>query len=292
MEENGITPELLTVSDDAILEIVRSYTREAGVRNLERELGGICRVVARKVAQGEKEPTTVTPDNLADFLGPIRFRWELAEEEDEIGVATGLAATMAGGDILFVEATVVPGKGRLTLTGKLGEVMQESAQAALTYARMRAPDLGIAPTFFEKNDVHIHVPAGAIPKDGPSAGVTMATALVSAITRRPVHKGVAMTGEITLRGKVLPVGAIRDKVLAAHRGGIKKVVIPRDNERDLQEITQEVRESLEFVLASHVDDVLNVALHSEKRKEVSKLVAAEAAGSAAARQEMRPSRER
>jgi ATP-dependent Lon protease len=226
------------------------------------------------VAEGAKKPTTVTPDNLADFLGPIRFRWELAEEEDEVGVATGLAATMAGGDILFVEATVVPGKGRLTLTGKLGEVMQESAQAALTYARMRAPDLDIAPAFFEENDIHVHVPAGAIPKDGPSAGVTMTTALVSAITRRPVHKSVAMTGEITLRGKVLPVGAIRDKVLAAHRGGIKKVVIPRDNERDLQEIPQEVRESLEFVLAAHVDDVLNVTLHGEKREEPSRLAPA------------------
>jgi ATP-dependent Lon protease len=300
MQENGIARKLLTVTDGAILDIIRSYTREAGVRNLERELGGICRVVARKAAQGEEEPTNVTPDNLADFLGPIRFRWELAEEEDEIGVATGLAATMVGGDILYVEATVLPGKGRLTLTGKLGEVMQESAQAALTYARMRASDLAIAPAFFDKNDVHVHVPAGAIPKDGPSAGVTMATALVSAITRRPVRKGVAMTGEITLRGKVLPVGAIRDKVLAAHRGGIKKVVIPRDNERDLQEIPQEIRESLDIVLAEHVDDVLNVALHARKRKEVSKLVSAgaarkdgrPAAGRTAAAQKTRPSRKR
>jgi len=213
-----------------------------------------------------------TPENLSQFVGPARFHWELAEEADEIGVAPGMAATTAGGDILFVEASVVPGKGRLILTGKLGEVMQESAQAAVTYARMRAPELGIAPTFFERNDIHIHVPAGAIPKDGPSAGVTMATALVSAITRRPIRKDVSMTGEITLRGKVLPVGAIRDKMLAAHRGGIKKVIVPKDNQPDLEEVPAEVRESLEFVLAEHVDDVLNTALHAQRREEVSKLV--------------------
>ncbi len=271
VRENGLPEGMLQVSEDAIREIIRSHTHEAGVRNLERELGAICRGVARRAARGEGEPVIVTPANLAELLGPARFRWELAEEADEIGVAPGMAATMAGGDILFVEASVVPGKGRLILTGKLGEVMQESAQAAVTYARMRAADLSISPTFFERNDIHIHVPAGAIPKDGPSAGVTMATALVSAITRRPVHKDVAMTGEITLRGKVLPVGAIRDKVLAAHRGGITKVIIPKDNQPDLEEIPAEVRQGLEFVLAEHVDDVLNAALHAERRQEVSKL---------------------
>jgi len=271
LRENGISPELLAVSDEAILEIVRSHTHEAGVRNLERELGTICRKVARQVAKGESKPTSVTPANLPDFLGPIRFRWELAEEADEVGVATGMAATMAGGDILFVEASVVPGKGRLILTGKLGEVMQESAQAAVTYARRRGPELQIARDFFEQNDIHIHVPAGAIPKDGPSAGVTITTALVSAITKRPVYKSVAMTGEVTLRGKVLPVGAIRDKVLAAHRGGIKKVMIPKDNERDLLEVPAEIRETLEIVLVEHVDDVLNAALHAEKREEPSRL---------------------
>jgi ATP-dependent Lon protease len=282
LRENGISPKLLQVSDEAMLEVVRSYTREAGVRNLERELGAICRKVARQVAKGEKKPTSVTPANLADFLGPIRFRWELAEEADEVGVATGMAATMAGGDILFVEASVVPGKGRLILTGKLGEVMQESAQAAVTYARRRGPELEIAPDFFERNDIHIHVPAGAIPKDGPSAGVTIATALVSAVTKRPVYKSVAMTGEITLRGKVLPVGAIRDKVLAAHRGAIKKVVVPKDNERDLQEVPAEIRESLEIVLVEHVDEVLNAALHTEKQEEPSRLAVVEA-GSAGPR---------
>jgi len=269
--ENGIPEGMLAVNEEAIREIIRGHTHEAGVRNLERELGAICRGVARQVARGESEPVTVTPENLSQFLGPPRFRWELAEEADEIGVAPGMAATMAGGDILFVEASVVPGKGRLILTGKLGEVMQESAQAAVTYARMRASELSITPTFFERNDIHIHVPAGAIPKDGPSAGVTIATALVSAITRRPIHKDVSMTGEITLRGKVLPVGAIRDKVLAAHRGGIKKVVVPKDNEPDLEDVPAEVRQDLEFVLAEHVDDVLNAALHTQPREEVSKL---------------------
>jgi ATP-dependent Lon protease len=274
VEENGIPPEMLTVTDDAILELSRSYTREAGVRNLERELGAICRGIARRVAKGEAEPVTVGEENMSDFLGPPRFRWELAEEKDEVGVSTGLAATMTGGDVLFVEATPVPGKGRLILTGKLGEVMQESAQAALTYARSRASLLKIPPTFFDKNDIHIHVPAGAIPKDGPSAGVTIATALVSAITRRPVRKDTAMTGEITLRGKVLPVGSVRDKMLAAHRAGIKRVLLPDENENDLAEVSEEVRRELDFVLVEHVDEVLNAALHPEKRQEEPKLVAA------------------
>ncbi|TET95739.1 MAG: endopeptidase La, partial [Dehalococcoidia bacterium] len=274
VRENGIPPDTLTVTDDAILELTRSYTREAGVRNLERELGAICRGIARRVAKGEAEPVTVGEENISDFLGPPRFRWELAEEKDEVGVSTGLAATMTGGDVLFVEATPLPGKGRLILTGKLGEVMQESAQAALTYARSRASLLEIPPTFFDKHDIHIHVPAGAIPKDGPSAGVTIATALVSAITRRPVRKDVAMTGEITLRGKVLPVGSVRDKVLAAHRAGIKRVLLPDENETDLAEVSEEVRRELDFVLVEHVDEVLNAALHPERRQEAPKLVGA------------------
>jgi len=274
MRENGLPEGCLKVTEGAILEIIRSYTREAGVRNLERELGSICRGVARRIAKGETESITVTEANLADFLGPSRFRWELAEEEDEAGVATGLAVTMTGGDVLFVEAATVPGKGRLILTGKLGEVMQESAQAALTYARSRASALDIPASAFDKNDIHIHVPAGAIPKDGPSAGVTMATALVSALTRRPVRKEVAMTGEITLRGKVLPVGSVRDKVLAAHRAGIKRVILPRDNENDLLEVPEQVRRELEFVLVEHVDEVLNAALHPERLEEVPRLAAA------------------
>ncbi len=263
LTENGIPADQLLVTDSAIREIIRSYTREAGVRNLERELGSVCRRVARRIAEGQTEQIIVTDDNLSDFLGPTRFRWELAGLSDEIGVATGLAATMSGGDVLFIEATAIPGKGRLILTGKLGDVMQESAQAALTYARSRALSLNASPAFFDHNDVHIHVPAGAVPKDGPSAGVTLATALVSIMTRRPIHKDVAMTGEITLRGKVLPVGAVRDKVLAAHRAGIKQVVLPKDNENDLADIPDDVRRDLQITLVEHVDEVLAAALHEK-----------------------------
>ncbi|HEV8575400.1 MAG TPA: endopeptidase La [Dehalococcoidia bacterium] len=273
LSENGIPDGALRVTESAITEIIRAYTREAGVRSLERELGSVCRGVARRVANGDHEALTIDEANVSEFLGPSRFRWELAAKADEVGVATGLAATMAGGDVLFVEATTVPGRGRLILTGKLGEVMQESAQAALTYARSRAAALDIAAAAFDKNDIHIHVPAGAIPKDGPSAGVTMATALVSALNRRPIRKEVAMTGEITLRGKVLPVGSIRDKVLAAHRAGSKQIVMPRDNENDLAEVPDDVRRELEFVLVEHVDEVLNAALHPEKTQDRPKLAA-------------------
>jgi ATP-dependent Lon protease len=263
LTENGIPENRLLITDGAIREIIRSYTREAGVRNLERELGSVCRRVARSIAEGDAAQIVVTDENLADFLGPARFRWELAGLKDEVGVATGLAATMAGGDVLFIEATATPGKGRLLLTGKLGDVMQESAQAAMTYARSRATALGASPAFFDQTDIHIHVPAGAVPKDGPSAGVTLATALVSIMTRRPVRKDVAMTGEITLRGKVLPVGAVRDKVLAAHRAGIKRVLLPKDNENDLADIPEDVRRELEITLVEHVDEVLAAALNPE-----------------------------
>ncbi|MEX1194318.1 MAG: endopeptidase La [Dehalococcoidia bacterium] len=268
---NGITKKAARVSEGAIREVIRSYTREAGVRNLERELGSICRGVARKVAEGHKELVSVTQDTVSDYLGPPRYRWELTQDKDEIGVAAGLAATWAGGDVLFVEASAVPGKGRLILTGKLGDVMQESAQAALTYARSRAEPLGISPEFFDQNDIHIHVPAGGVPKDGPSAGVTMATVLVSVMTRRPVYKDVAMTGEITLRGKVMPVGAIRDKVLAAHRAGSKRIVLPRENENDLLDVPEEIRRELQFILVDHVDEVLKATLHPEVREEKPKL---------------------
>jgi ATP-dependent Lon protease len=263
LEENGIPKDAIRVTDAAIREIIRSYTREAGVRNLERELGSICRGMARKIAEGETATEVVTDEKIADFLGPARFRWELAAEEDEIGIATGLAATAAGGDVLFVEASAVSGKGRLILTGKLGDVMQESAQAALTYARSRASVLNISLDAFDRNDIHIHVPAGAIPKDGPSAGVTMATALVSALTRRRIRKDVAMTGEITLRGKVLPVGAVRDKVLAAHRAGSTCVIIPAENESDLIDVPDDVRRDLQVALVESVDQVLTTALHPE-----------------------------
>ncbi len=260
LKENGLTPERLEFQDEAVLGIIRSYTREAGVRNLEREIGSVCRKVASKVAKGEEARTTVRLADLQEFLGPAQFRYEMAEEADEIGVATGLAWTPVGGDVLFVEAAVVPGKGSLTLTGKLGDVMQESARAALTYARSRAVEFHLPEHFYERNDIHIHVPAGAIPKDGPSAGVTMTVALISALTRRPVSKKVAMTGEVTLRGKVMPVGGIKDKVLAAHRAGAKTVILPKDNEKDLAEVPEHVRKELQFLLVECVDEVVEAAL--------------------------------
>jgi ATP-dependent Lon protease len=274
LKENGLTSEQLDISDGAVLGIIRNYTREAGVRNLEREIGTICRKVARCIAEGSKETIMVTPDKLHDYLGLEKFYYELAEKADEIGVATGLAWTPTGGDIIFVEAALVPGKGNLILTGKLGDVMQESARAALTYARsllirwqekVHAKYIATIPEdFYEKTDVHIHVPAGAIPKDGPSAGITMAVALVSALSKYPVGKDIGMTGEITLRGKVLPVGGIRDKVLAAHRAGLKKIVLPQENERDLEEIPQEVKEQLQFIFIKTIDEALKAVLKDPK----------------------------
>jgi ATP-dependent Lon protease len=266
LKENGLTEKQLVFTDDAVLAIIRNYTREAGVRNLEREIGSICRKRARKVAQGARRKTTITPKKLQEYLGPQKYRYEVAERGDEVGVATGLAWTPVGGEILFIEAALVPGKGTLILTGHLGDVMQESGKAALTYARSyeqqhlkrgRKDGKG----FYEANDIHIHIPAGAIPKDGPSAGVTMAVALLSAVTGRPVRKDIAMTGEITLRGKVLPVGGIRDKVLAAHRAGIRKMLLPRENiERDLEEVPQQVKDEVEFVPLERIDQALETAL--------------------------------
>jgi len=271
LSENGLIPQRIDIADESVLAIIRNYTREAGLRNLEREIGTICRKVARQVAEGKEEPTTVTPDELHDYLGAKKFRYEIAEKADEVGVATGLAWTPTGGDVIFVEATLVPGKGNLTLTGKLGDVMQESARAALTYARsaFTRPELeryvlNIPDDFYEKNDVHIHVPAGAIPKDGPSAGITMAVALVSALSKRPVSRDTGMTGEITLRGKILPVGGIRDKVLAAHRAGLKRVILPKENEKDLEEIPQQVKEELQFVLTDNIDEALRAALKDSR----------------------------
>ncbi|MBI4297119.1 MAG: endopeptidase La [Chloroflexi bacterium] len=269
LKENGLTAENLEFQDEAVLAIVRSYTREAGVRNLEREIGSVCRKVASRAAQGEKGKIAIAAQDVAEHLGPPHFRYEMAGEADEVGVATGLAWTPVGGDVLFVEAAVVPGKGSLTLTGKLGDVMQESARAALTYARSRARELNLPEHFYEKNDIHIHVPAGAIPKDGPSAGITMTVALVSALTRRPVSKKMAMTGEITLRGKVLPVGGIKDKVLAAHRAGIRKVALPKENEKDLAEVPEHVRQELQFLLVEHADEVLEAALESAEKEPAS-----------------------
>ncbi len=260
LSENGVSKKNLSITDAAVMEIVRRYTREAGLRNLEREIGTICRKVARSVAMGNTKKVTVTPKKLKEYLGPEKFRYEVAEGEDEVGVATGLAWTQAGGDVLFVEASLVPGKGGLILTGSLGEVMQESAKAALTYARSQARALGVKEDFYAKKDVHLHVPAGAIPKDGPSAGVTMAVALASAISGRPVRKNVAMTGEITLRGKVLPVGGIKEKVMAAQRAGIKRVILPKENEKDLEEVPKQIRDELQFTTVERIEEVFREAL--------------------------------
>jgi ATP-dependent Lon protease len=277
LAENGLQADDLELPDETIRAVMDRYTREAGVRNLERSIGTICRKVARKKIEGSVGAKLVLgPDELEEYLGHRQFRNEITEEQDEVGVATGLAWTEVGGDVLFVEASMVPGHGNLTLTGQLGEVMQESARAALTYARSRAEALGVDPQFFDKVDLHVHVPAGAVPKDGPSAGVTMATAITSAMTKRAVNKDVAMTGEITLRGRVLPVGGIKEKVLAAHRAGVKTVCLPRENAKDLDELPPEVRESIRFVPVDHVDEVLNEALRPmvlEEKPEVAPVAA-------------------
>ncbi len=256
--EAGISGELLDLSNDAVLRIIEQYTREAGLRNLEREMAAICRKVARKVADGRTSRTRITRRNLHQYLGPPRFLTE-TQEQNEIGVATGLAWTSAGGELLHVEASLSKGRGNLTLTGQLGDVMRESAQAAVSYARAQAKNLGLEENFYQKQDIHIHVPSGSIPKDGPSAGITMGTALISALTRRPVSRNVAMTGEITLRGRVLPVGGLKEKCLAAFRSGVETVAIPFQNQKDLEEIPRPLRNKLHFILARNMNDVLAVA---------------------------------
>ncbi len=260
-KENGLEAFGLEITDAALRKIIREYTREAGVRNLEREIGTICRKVATQVASGDsRAPKRVTARMLHRFLGPPRFRYGLAEKHDEVGAATGLVWAETGGDIVTVEATLVKGNGKLVLTGQLGDVMKESAQAAVSYVRSRSRRLGVDEDWYSKFDVHIHVPAGAQPKEGPSAGITMATALASALSGRPVRKDVAMTGEITLRGKVLPVGGLKEKVIAAHRAGIRTVILPKENERDMHEIPENVRRALRFRFVEHMDEVLEEAL--------------------------------
>jgi ATP-dependent Lon protease len=259
-EDNGLSAKTIEISDDAMLRIIGEYTKEAGLRNLEREIASICRKVARKVAEGKTELTRITRANVQSFLGAPKFLPEAEQEHHEIGVATGLAWTSAGGEILYVEASLSKGRGNLTLTGQLGEVMKESAQAAVSYARAHAKKLDIEEDFYQKLDIHIHVPAGAIPKDGPSAGITMATALISALTKRAVSRDVAMTGEITLRGRVLPIGGLKEKSLAAFRAGIKTIIIPERNEKDLDEIPKVLRRKLQWVLAETMSDVLKSAL--------------------------------
>ncbi|HEX4664137.1 MAG TPA: endopeptidase La [Terriglobales bacterium] len=257
----GLTESNIVFSDDAITELIRSYTREAGVRNLEREIGNICRKVARRVVkEGLEYSVKVTAENIADFLGVAKFRDTLAHEKSEVGLVTGLAWTEVGGSILSTEVTIVDGKGKLTLTGKLGDVMQESAQAAMSYIRSRANRLGLPRDFYRNLDIHIHVPEGAIPKDGPSAGITMATAIASALSKIPVRRDIAMTGEITLRGKVLPIGGLKEKLLAAHRAGIFEAILPKDNEKDLSEVPENLRNAMKLHFAETMDDVLAIAL--------------------------------
>ncbi|CAM3083080.1 endopeptidase La [Paenibacillus sediminis] len=259
-KEHGLQDEQLQISEDALLKVIREYTRESGVRNLEQQVAALCRKAAKKIVSEGKESIQIEPDDIKDYLGIAKYRYGMVEQEDQIGAVTGLAWTEVGGDTLIIEVTVVPGSGKLTLTGKLGDVMKESAQAAFSYTRSKAEELGIAPDFHEKNDIHIHIPEGAIPKDGPSAGITIATALISALTNRYVSKDVAMTGEITLRGRVLPIGGLKEKSLAAHRAGYKKILLPKDNESDLREIPDSVKNDIEFVPVSHMDQVLEHAL--------------------------------
>jgi ATP-dependent Lon protease len=257
----GLTDKNLKFGDDAITSLIRSYTREAGVRNLEREIGNVCRKVARKVVkEGETYNAAISQENVNDFLGVIKFRDTLAHEKSEVGLVTGLAWTEVGGSILSTEATVVDGKGKLTLTGKLGDVMQESAQAAMSYIRSRAHRLGLQRDFYRSLDIHVHVPEGAIPKDGPSAGITIATAIASALSKIPVRRDLAMTGEITLRGKVLPIGGLKEKLLAAHRAGLFEVILPQDNEKDVAEVPENLRTAMKMHFVETMDQVLSVAL--------------------------------
>jgi ATP-dependent Lon protease len=263
IKENGLTPEQLEITDDAINLLTSRYTREAGVRQLERTVGNLARKVALKVAEGSTEKVTITANDVKGYLGGPRFYPEEARDELPAGVATGMAWTEMGGEVLFIEATLLPGAGGLTLTGQLGDVMKESAQAARSYLWSHAVEFGLDPEVIKSNGIHLHVPAGAIPKDGPSAGVTMASAMASLFTGRKVRSDTAMTGEITLSGLVFPVGGIKEKVLAAHRAGIRRIILPERNEADAEEIPEDVRKELEIIPAKYISDVLKAALESE-----------------------------
>lgn len=260
MEEHGLGKDKLQMNEEAMLKVIRQYTREAGVRNVNREVANICRKAAKMIVSGEKKKVVITANTVEQLLGKPRYRFGLAEKEDQVGSVTGLAWTETGGDTLNVEVSILPGKGKLTLTGQLGDVMKESAQAAFSYIRSRASEWKIDPDFHEKNDIHIHVPEGAIPKDGPSAGITMATALVSALTGVAVRKEVGMTGEITLRGRVLPIGGLKEKSLSAHRAGLTTIILPKDNEKDIEDIPESVRAEMKFIPVEHMDEVLAHAL--------------------------------
>ncbi|GKW46787.1 endopeptidase La [Planococcus sp. NCCP-2050] len=263
LKEHGLEESQLTFDDAALLSVVRYYTREAGVRGLERQIASICRKVTKQIVSGEKESVAVTADLVEEYLGKRKFRYGMAETVNQVGVATGLAYTTVGGDTLQIEVSLSAGKGKLQLTGKLGDVMKESAQTALSFVRANAESLGIDPSFHESQDIHIHVPEGAVPKDGPSAGITIATALVSALSKRPIRREVGMTGEITLRGRVLPIGGVKEKTLSAHRAGLKTIILPIDNERDIEDIPESVREELTFKLVSQAEEALEIALEGE-----------------------------
>jgi ATP-dependent Lon protease len=272
LEEHGLSSKILKITDPGLFNLISQYTREAGVRNLEREIAHLCRKVAKKIAEGKERVYVITAQNVHRYLGVPKYLLEEEMEKDEVGVSTGLAWTESGGDIIYIEATTMKGRGHLTLTGQLGDVMKESAQAALSYIRSRASKLGIKDEVFSKSDLHIHVPAGAIPKDGPSAGITMATAIASALTGRPVNKNVALTGEVTLRGRVLPIGGLKEKALAAKRMGINKIIVPLRNKKDLEDIPKYIKKDMEFIFAETMDDVLKFALKKEEIKKPKKAV--------------------
>jgi ATP-dependent Lon protease len=259
IEQHGLTDANISISDDALRLAIREYTREAGVRNLERRIADLCRKAALQVAEGHGDQIPVDEAKVREWLGPRKFSGEARRRTADAGVATGLAYTAAGGDVLFIEAQAYPGKGKLTITGQLGEVMQESAQAAVSWVRSHSGDLGLPDDWFAEHDVHIHVPAGAVPKDGPSAGVTMATAIASLVRGIPVADDVGMTGELTLTGQVLAIGGVREKVLAAQRAGLKRVILPSENEHDLDDLPAETRAEMHFTLADNINDVLAVA---------------------------------
>jgi ATP-dependent Lon protease len=260
LKKHGLQPGEWAIDDGGLLTLIRRYTREAGVRNLERELAKLQRKAVKQILAGEAKQAAVTADNLADYLGVPKYRYGEAETEDQVGVVTGLAWTEVGGELLTIEGVMMPGKGRMTVTGNLRDVMKESISAAASYVRSRAVDFGIEPPLFDKRDIHVHVPEGATPKDGPSAGVAMATAIVSIMTGIPVRRDIAMTGEITLRGRILPIGGLKEKLLAALRGGLKKVLIPEENAKDLVEIPAQVKNALEIVPVSRMEEVLSHAL--------------------------------
>ena len=259
LEKNGIKEGQLTMSDKAVAKMISGYTREAGVRNLERKLGEICRKAAREIYEGDKETVKITEQNLEKYLGKVKYTFDRKNDTDEIGIVRGLAWTSVGGDTLEIEVNIMPGKGEFQLTGQMGDVMKESAKAGISYIRSISEEYDIPKDYFAEHDIHIHIPEGAVPKDGPSAGITMATAMLSAIIKKPVRADVAMTGEITLRGRVLPIGGLKEKVLAAKNAGIKTVCVPKKNEKDIDEISMEIKKGLEIVFVEQMKDVLEAA---------------------------------